>query len=172
MAIGDRFRLALVGWIWSTVWFESCFWLKVLGGTRCRSAAPHRSRRGLCHLQRGSSHTGTRGATVRGDGGSWDGPDLLQLALLEPIQPVQGLRRWCGRLTRASEQGCCRPAGRTGRSLGGAQPPASLGMQQSLAVTPSKPLSLTARSRGRKERPPPAKTAKEKRELEPLLPEP
>lgn len=58
------------------------------------------SRRGLCRLQRVSSHAGTRGAAVRGDGGSWDGACLLQLASLEPIQPVQGLCRRCGRLTR------------------------------------------------------------------------
>ena len=145
VAIGDRFWLAPVGWIWGTVWFESCFWLKVLGGTGSHSAAPRRSRRGLCRSQRASSHAGTRGAIVRGDGGSWAGPRLLQLAALELIQAAQG--------------GCAAGAGglpappskvRTGRVLGGAQPPASLGMQQSLAVTPSKPLAFTAPSRGRK----------------------
>ena len=73
VAVGDRFWLAPVGWIWSTVWFESCFWLK-----------------GLCRSQRASSHAGTRSATVRGDGGSWAGPRLLQLASLAPIQATQG----------------------------------------------------------------------------------
>lgn len=150
MAVGDWFWLAPVGWMRSTVWFESSFRLKELGSTCSHSTAPRGSRRGLCHSQRASSHIGTCGDTVRGDGGSWEGLALLQLASLEPIQAVQGLCHRRGRLTRSSEQGCCRPTSRTGRSFSGAQPPASLGMQQSLAVTPSKPLALTAQSRGRK----------------------
>jgi len=70
------------------------------------------------------------------------------------IQPCLGWRGW---LTRSPG----RSSHRSGRQVArGARPPASLGTQQSLAVTPSKPLALTARSRGRKKRPPPAKNCK------------
>lgn len=77
------------------------------------------------------------------------------IALLEAVWAVQGLYCRCRWLYLPPR------AGGTGRSLHGTQPPASLGLQQSLAVPPSKLPALTAQSRGGKNRPPPAKTAKE-----------
>lgn len=125
---------------------ESCFWLQVLGSAR--------GRRGLCCSQRARSHTGTRGAAVPGAGGSWDGPGLLQLASLEPIQAEQGLCCRCGGLTRSSEPDCCCPFGRTGRSLSGVRPP-SLGTQRSLSY-PFKASGTYCAKQGERKRPSPS----------------
>lgn len=131
------------------------------------------SRRGLCRLQRASSHAGTRGATVRGDGGSWDGAGLPQLALLEPVQPVQGLWRRCGRLTRVLLRARLPSPRRQDRQVArwGAASCQSWHAAEPRSY-PFKASGAYSTKPGEKKRPPPAKAAKEKREPEPLLQEP